>query len=155
MNKTPFHISLEKYVYGPYKPKTNSHSTDNRGAVSKAIWFPEILHLIPVGNMNLFQLVAGFEKELGPNQRELKKWILEQAHKQEPLRIPVLLGKTNQNLSKEKLAKKIMNHIKNGSDEMIFLPTLPVNPHIEQDRKESSDLFDLHKVPRIFPTALA
>ena len=80
---------------------------------------------------------------------------MEQARKHEPLKFPIFL-EIDENISKEDLAGKIMDHLIYGSSDMIFLPTLPVNPHIKQDhKKKSSPLFKLQMVPRIFPTALA
>jgi hypothetical protein len=163
MKKNLFWLSPEEYILGPYqpeaKPEAEIHQTEPEFK-PRVSWFPELLHAIPVGKFNLFQLVAGSENELRPNQKKLKEWICGQSQKHEPLKFPVFIEELffdpeDQN-AKEELAGKIIAHLKEGSMEMIFLPTLPVNPHLKQDhKKESSWLFKQHQVPIIFPTALA
>lgn len=154
-----FYTSPEEFIFGPYTPaqigRPKPHPFSEEEVEKRAKWFPAILHAIPVGNFNLFQVVSGSPNELGPNQTKLKEWILEQARKHEPLKFPIFL-EIDENISKEDLAGKILDHLFYGSSDMIFLPTLPVNPHIKQDhKKESSWLFKLHRIPRILPTALA
>lgn len=140
MKSNMFWLSPEEFIGEPYTPAPTKRSetpqplpkTDEQ---KKAPWFPNILHTIPVGRLNLFQVVAGTPSEIGPNQARLKEWILEQAHKHEPLKFPILL-EIDENISKEELAGKIMDHLLHGSSDMIFLPTFPVNPHIRKTHKK-------------------
>ncbi len=159
MKKPLFYISTKYYTYGPYQSQVNRSqdiTQSDQEFIPKANWFPGMLHAISIGNMNLFELISDCEEWLGSSQLELRIWIQEQSKKNEPLRFPFLIN-DNENLSKEELASKIMSHIKNGSDDMFFLPSLPINPCIEEDhKKESSVLFNLRKTSIIsFPTALA
>lgn len=154
MNKDIFWLSPEEFIFGPYthndaNGRKNPHPIPQYKEEKRAPWFPDILHSIPVGKLNLFQVVAGTPSEIGPNQTKLKEWILEQARKHEPLKFPVFL-EIDENISREDLAGKILNHLSNGSSDMIFLPTLPVNPHIRQDHKKTV-LSSRFKAPIRFP----
>ncbi len=149
-----FYMSPEELVFGPYTPaqigRSKPHPFPEQKVEKRAKWFPAILHAIPVGKLNLFQVVSGSPNELGPNQTKLKEWILEQARKHEPLKFPIFL-EIEEDISKEDLAGKIMDHLLYGSSDMIFLPTLPVNPHIRQDHKKRVSRLLVKKTPITFP----
>jgi len=125
-----------------------------------ASWFPHKLHTFRFGDLNLFEIVAGSEKNLGSNQLELKKWIRLQAEKHIPLRFRAIM-KMPQNLSREQLAGKIMEHIKTGAGGVFFPLSLPAEYLIGRVKNRQSKISWLKKLqhgacflPRTDTTAL-
>lgn len=130
-----FWLTVAEWVQDP-SPTTreNNHlrgiHLSSNSATERARWFPIILHSVYYGAFSLFEIIAGSEDDLGPNQKELKNWVTTQSFKKyQPLKLPVF-AEVNRCTTKEELAGLIMNHLILGSSyRMIFLPALPMEYH--------------------------
>jgi hypothetical protein len=103
-----------------------------------ASWFPQQLHTFHFGNLNLFEILAGPEKDLGPKQKELREWFRFKAQKSTPLKFRTLV-KTSGDLSKEEVARKIIDHIKTGAKGVFFPLSLPAEYLINKSSNSRSN----------------
>jgi hypothetical protein len=114
-----------------------------------ASWFPEQLHLLKFGGLTLFEVLSGSEKELGSNQRELKRWIMDRAEKHHPIDFRTYVG-ASKDISREELARIILAHRTTGAKGIFFLPSLPASYPFRPKSRElvRSELSEPIRFPR-------
>ena len=154
MSNKKFWMTVGEWVHdsSPTMPRNNQQTicVAPSTTIKRARWFPAMLHSIRFGKLTLFEIIAGSEEDLGPNQKELKSWVAEQSfRKHQSLKVPVFAG-VNRYATKEELAGLIMNHLVLGSShKMIFLPALPMEYHSK--RSLPNRLSPKELVPVRFP----